>query len=79
MAEGKQDPLTLLAQVLANQQQQLDRLTTLIESSLQGRETQDKKEVQIEVKKPTIVELASLMDTFVYEPRNGLTLGTGCM
>lgn len=73
MAEGKQDPMTLLAQVLANQQQQLDRLTTLMESSLQGRETQDKKEVQIEVKKPTIVELASLMDTFVYEPRNGLT------
>lgn len=72
-----ENTLDMLAKLLVNQQKQLERLTALAEAQTNcppgSPSATGKPAVHIEVKKPTLVELAGLMDTFVYEPRNGYT------
>lgn len=65
-----------LTALLENQQLQLAALTELTTGLVNGNPrspTSGKPQVHFEVKKPTLVELAGLMDTFVYEPSNGYT------
>ena len=70
MAESQKDTLATLARLLEGQQIQMQRLTDIVESMAAAKSI---PKSTIEVKKATIVELSTLMDTYTYDPVSGRT------